>query len=105
MVASHPDRSALRKLRRWLEESVTHSIARRIVVALIGGTLLIIGFAMVVLPGPALVVIPAGLAILGLEFAWARRWLARLRAQANGLVEGVKNAYGGHRASSEREGP
>jgi hypothetical protein len=30
--------------------------------------------------GPALIVIPAGLAILGLEFAFARRWLCQLRA-------------------------
>jgi tellurite resistance protein TerC len=83
----------LRALRRWIEDSVTYRIARRIVIALIGGTVLLIGLAMVVLPGPALVVIPAGLAILGLEFAWARRWLAKVREQANGLVDGVKNAY------------
>ena len=34
---------------------------------------------MVVTPGPALVVIPVGLAILSLEFTWARHWLKRLR--------------------------
>lgn len=81
------------KLRRWLQESVTYHIARRIVVALIGGTVLLVGVAMVVLPGPALVVIPMGLGILGLEFAWARRWLANVRERANGVVNGVKNAY------------
>ena len=34
---------------------------------------------MIVLPGPAIVVIPAALAILAVEFLWARRWLAWLR--------------------------
>jgi tellurite resistance protein TerC len=34
---------------------------------------------MIVAPGPAIIVIPVGLAILGLEFAWARHWLRRLR--------------------------
>jgi uncharacterized protein (TIGR02611 family) len=37
------------------------------------------GIIMLVTPGPGLVVIPIGLAILGLEFAWARRLLRRVR--------------------------
>ena len=53
--------------------------ARRVVVAVVGGTVLLIGLALVVLPGPAFVVIPIGLAILSLEFAWARSWLLRVR--------------------------
>jgi hypothetical protein len=57
-------------------------MARRIAVGVIGSTVVAIGVAMIVLPGPAFVVIPAGLGILGLEFAFARRWLARLREHA-----------------------
>jgi uncharacterized protein (TIGR02611 family) len=53
----------------------TYRAARRVVIAVVGGTVLLIGVFMIVLPGPATLVIPAGLAILGLEFAWARRWL------------------------------
>jgi tellurite resistance protein TerC len=53
--------------------------ARRVIIAVVGGTVLLIGFALVVLPGPAFVVIPIGLAILSLEFAWARSWLQRVR--------------------------
>lgn len=52
---------------------------KRLFVALIGGTLLFIGLAMVVLPGPAFLVIPAALAFLGVEFMWARRLLGWLR--------------------------
>lgn len=53
--------------------------ARRIAISLIGFTVLAIGIAMLVLPGPALVVIPAGLGILSLEYAWARLWLKRVK--------------------------
>jgi len=52
---------------------------KKTLVALVGGGLLLAGFAMLVLPGPAFVVIPAALAILAIEFVWARRWLAWLR--------------------------
>lgn len=45
--------------------------ARRVVVAVVGTTVLLLGFAMVVLPGPATLVIAAGLAILATEFLWA----------------------------------
>ena len=56
---------------------------KRLVVAVIGITILVIGIAMIVLPGPAIVVIPVGLGILATEFAWARRLLliARERIQ------------------------
>jgi tellurite resistance protein TerC len=57
----------------------TYKAARRIVVGLVGLTVLVIGVIMIVTPGPALVLIPVGLAILSIEFAWARAWLRRLR--------------------------
>ena len=53
---------------------------KRIIVAVVGGTVLALGIALMVLPGPAFLVIPAGLAILAVEFAWARRWLRSARA-------------------------
>jgi len=52
---------------------------KRAVVAIIGGTVLLIGICLIVLPGPAVLVIPAGLAILATEFVWARRWLQKAR--------------------------
>jgi uncharacterized protein (TIGR02611 family) len=54
---------------------------RRIVVTVLGGTILAIGVVLIVLPGPAFVVIPVGLAILALEFEWARRILRRARSE------------------------
>jgi tellurite resistance protein TerC len=53
---------------------------KRIVVTVVGGTVLALGIALIVLPGPAFIVMPGGLAILAIEFAWARRWLRSARA-------------------------
>ena len=52
---------------------------RRIAILVIGATLLLLGVALVFLPGPALIVLPVGLAVLAIEFAWARNWLSRVR--------------------------
>jgi tellurite resistance protein TerC len=77
-------------LRQWFADSLTYKWARRIAVSVIGGTVILIGVAMIVLPGPAMVVIPLGLGILGLEFAWARRWLAKVEVAANGFANGIR---------------
>ncbi len=53
--------------------------ARRVVIGVVGGTIFGLGIAMVVLPGPSLIVVPIGLAILATEFVWAHRWLERMR--------------------------
>jgi len=53
--------------------------ARKIVIGVIGTTILLIGVALIILPGPAFVVIPMGLAILASEFVWARRVIRRGR--------------------------
>ena len=50
---------------------------RRLIISVIGGTILLIGIALLVLPGPAFIVIPLGLVVLASEFAWARRLLRR----------------------------
>jgi len=52
---------------------------RRIIVAIVGFTVLLIGVALLVLPGPAFIVIPLGLAILATEFVWARALLKKAR--------------------------
>ena len=52
---------------------------RKLIVGIIGGTVLLIGVALIVLPGPAFLVIPIGLAILATEFAWGKRAVARAR--------------------------
>ncbi|MFZ9052291.1 hypothetical protein GWP57_01090 [Gammaproteobacteria bacterium] len=65
---------------------VTYKMARRIAIAAVGATLLLLGVVMIVTPGPALVVIPIGLAVLSIEFAWARLWLRRVRKSISDQV-------------------
>ena len=58
----------------------SHPVLRRVVVAVVGFVLLGIGAALLVLPGPGLLVIAAGIAVLSLEFEWAGRLVDRARA-------------------------
>lgn len=60
--------------------------ARKVAVLVAGGTVLAIGVALIVLPGPAFLVIPAGLAILATEFLWARRLLEYVKERAARLL-------------------
>jgi uncharacterized protein (TIGR02611 family) len=59
-----------------------HGLVYRAVWVVAGFTVLLTGLAMVVLPGPAVVVIPLGLAMLAVEFAWAERLLDRALERA-----------------------
>jgi uncharacterized protein (TIGR02611 family) len=65
---------------------------RRLVILIVGGVVLLAGVAMLVLPGPGIVVIIAGLAILAKEFTWAERTLDKAKAQAANATNKVKGA-------------
>ncbi len=52
---------------------------KRILIAIIGGTIVVIGLFMIVLPGPAFIVIPLGLSILATEFIWAKKMIEKFR--------------------------
>jgi len=52
---------------------------RRAAIFVVGITIVLIGVVLVFTPGPAIIVVPAGLAILATEFAWARRMMKPLR--------------------------
>ena len=75
---------------------MTYKLARRIVITVVGLTVLLLGAVMLVTPGPGLLVIPLGLAILCLEFAWARYWLSKLR-------DGISNRNSKKRAERAEE--
>ncbi len=55
--------------------------AKRVIIAVVGFTVLLLGVAMIFLPGPAVLVVPIGLAILATEFVWARRLLKKVKAR------------------------
>ncbi len=71
---------------------------RRAVVATVGASLLIAGVAMLILPGPGIVVILAGLTVLATEFHWARRVKRKLvvyirrRIRRRKLKEGISES-------------
>ena len=73
----------------WSTENI--KIARRVIVSVVGITVLLIGVALLVLPGPAFIVIPIGLAILATEYTWARRWLKKVRRMASNVVSSQKS--------------
>ena len=54
-------------------------VIRKLVYSVLGTTILLVGIVMIVLPGPAFIVIPLGLAVLASEYAWARRIIRRGR--------------------------
>ncbi len=67
----------------------TFKQAKRLVVIVIGFTVLVIGVALIVLPGPAFLVIPLGLALLATEFLWARRLLRHVKDKANQMASKI----------------
>lgn len=71
----------IKTLTRWVLRS-----GKRIAITLVGFALLLGGLAMLVLPGPGILVVLAGLAVLGSEYAWARWALDETKKRANKAV-------------------
>lgn len=51
--------------------------SKRIAVTVVGAALVVAGVVMMVLPGPGLLVVAAGFAVLGTEYVWAATVLER----------------------------
>ena len=68
---------------------VTLKQARRIVTAVFGFTLVLLGIVMIVTPGPGLLVIVLGLTLLSAEFVWARRLLRRIKTASKVIASTV----------------
>ena len=76
-MSAPPEPELVRKLRARQAEHRRRGRLYRWAFVLVGVLILLVGIAMLALPGPAFVVIPIGLAILSLEFVWAERLLER----------------------------
>jgi uncharacterized protein (TIGR02611 family) len=91
--AAPPDRdkpeppALVKKLEARRETHRDHGKIYRGAFVIAGVVLVLGGLAMLVLPGPAFLVIPIGLAILSLEFAWAGRMLDAALVQADNAKE------------------
>jgi uncharacterized protein (TIGR02611 family) len=82
VAAEEPRKPSLvERLRQQRERHRRRPLVVRVLYIVVGFTLLGAGIAMLVLPGPAFVVIPIGLALLSLEFAWAENLLDRALEQ------------------------
>jgi hypothetical protein len=77
---------------------------KRIIVTVVGGTIVILGVLMFFTPGPAILVIPAGLAVLGTEYAWARRWLRNARAMAKKALSRTQRIFSTSNGRSSQAG-
>jgi uncharacterized protein (TIGR02611 family) len=81
----------------------TYRVAKRIAIGIVGGTILLMGIAMMVLPGPGIAAILAGLGILAIEFAWARIWLKKAKAKAMDVARPFMNKNGANRNGSDKD--
>jgi uncharacterized protein (TIGR02611 family) len=85
-----PKRPLVERLRDQREHHSKRPMWLRVLIVVVGFTLFGVGLLMLVLPGPAFAVIPIGLAILSLEFAWAARWLETAIEQAEKAKQTAK---------------
>ncbi len=74
---------------RWVGRN-----SKRVAVAVVGFALLLAGLVMLVVPGPGLLVIIAGLMVLATEFAWAARSLDAARERAARAGKAVRRRAG-----------
>ena len=80
--------------------------ARRVVIAVVGSTVVLIGVVGIPAPLiPAIVLIPADLAILALEFAWAARLLKRMKQQARKMFNSGGAVKADKRPTAKTETP
>ena len=66
---------------------------KRLIIIVVGFTVLLIGIVMIVLPGPAFIMIPLGLGILATELIWARRLLDKIKHK----IQKTKEIYDAHK--------
>lgn len=74
--------------------------ARRVAIFVAGVAVTAAGFAMLVLPGPGLLVIIAGLSILAIEFAWAARLRDQAKDRAKSAATSAAKAVRGRKGGS-----
>lgn len=67
---------------------------KKILIFILGGSVVLLGVIMIITPGPAMLVIPVGLAILAIEFEWARRLLKKTRKIYEAQSESWKRRHG-----------
>jgi uncharacterized protein (TIGR02611 family) len=83
----------------------TYKAIRRVVVIIIGFTVILAGVIMLVTPGPGMLAIVAGLGILASELLWARSLLHRLKHHAKNYSHGLIAWLQRHLKAEEKSPP
>jgi tellurite resistance protein TerC len=65
---------------------------RKLVIFLIGTSVVLIGCVLFFTPGPAIIVIPVGLAVLATEFIWAKKLLKKFKETTSSIAQSTKDA-------------
>lgn len=66
---------------------------KKLFISILGFIFLAIGIIMIIVPGPAYLIIPAGLGILGTEYMWARRLHENVNKKFNLLFKKSKREF------------
>ena len=74
---------------RWVGRN-----SKRVAITIVGFVLVLGGIALLPLPGPGMLVIIAGLAVLGTEYMWARRMLDAAKSRAKQAADRVRKRKG-----------
>jgi len=64
---------------------------RKLVIFLIGISIVLIGCVLFFTPGPAIIVIPVGLAVLATEFIWAKKLLKKFKETTSSITQSAKD--------------
>ena len=96
-----PFMTRLERVRSWAHRGPVRSLVMKVVATVVGGAVILAGVAMLVLPGPGLVVMGIGLAILATEWEWARRAVLLVRAKLSAARHAAlpKDGSAGRRAA------
>jgi uncharacterized protein (TIGR02611 family) len=74
---------------RWVGRN-----SKRVAITIVGFVLVLGGVVLLVLPGPGMLIIIAGLAVLGSEYMWARRMLDMAKKKAREAAARVRRKKG-----------
>jgi uncharacterized protein (TIGR02611 family) len=75
------------RVHRRLHANPALSLTTKVVITTVGSLVIIAGLVMMVTPGPGIVGVVLGLAILSTEYEWAERWLTKARKKAHDARE------------------
>ena len=91
-MQQQPHETATRKWRdtmRLVREHPTSRLAKKIIIAFVGGLVFVVGLALIPLPGPGWLIVLGGLGIWAIEFVWARQLLQFTRDRLRGWTTWV----------------